>query len=263
MLAYPTLEKLLRGWGYTHTRTRGSHHQFTQKGRATVTVPVHSSKVRVDVWRCVLRNIERRQEDEESATTAPLSSPSEPASSSDNNESARPSRPPPVRPPPVVLATEERAAYEALLAATEKRVAEQREQARTDMMAAEARFHELMAWGSSEGVSEARKMLEGIIRQKRFARHRGEGEDVGLLDLELYYAEALEAEALQTEFASGDQFTRLTELFRFIDRMRSKWWREPATVDAQVRFGSLGREGQRGLEQFSRKVWAIKGPSFW
>ncbi|CAD7973784.1 unnamed protein product [Amoebophrya sp. A120] len=68
MLAYTSVEKILTRLGYSHTRTRGSHHQFTHPHRATQPVPVHNHKVRPDVFRLILRNIERVREREEQET---------------------------------------------------------------------------------------------------------------------------------------------------------------------------------------------------
>ncbi|CAD7927183.1 unnamed protein product, partial [Amoebophrya sp. A120] len=62
MIPFTTIEKFLRQEGYEHTRTRGSHHQFTHPKRATQPVPVHNHKVRVNVWLLISRNINREHE---------------------------------------------------------------------------------------------------------------------------------------------------------------------------------------------------------
>ncbi|CAD7927179.1 unnamed protein product [Amoebophrya sp. A120] len=253
MLSFSTIEKILRDKGYEHTRTRGSHHQFTHSERATQPVPVHNHKVRVSVWWLILRNIDR----EDDLRCKPVQGHANDAGACDAGSGGggeiaprtadHAKESPTVAPRPwkpraePVLATDEKAEYERLLTEYERRAAEKKELLVQEMLDVEERHFAFLADNNALGAVE---FLEKVLfEERKFAKFRGRPEKgadhATLMDLELYYTCALEQHAAQLPFGSEDQQKTLSKIFDFLAEMKTIWWTRTQSASLEDRHATL------------------------
>jgi predicted RNA binding protein YcfA (HicA-like mRNA interferase family) len=56
-MRFSEIKQVLEDAGWTHSRTVGSHHQFTKPGMRTLVVPEHGGKVKQATIRQVAKNV--------------------------------------------------------------------------------------------------------------------------------------------------------------------------------------------------------------
>lgn len=265
MLRYPVVEKVLEGWGFQHVRTRGSHHQWRAAGRGCRTIPVHGGKVRVDLWHLVLKSLasefEASRGDQQHAgsageggSTTPLPTTAEKLPAVEKQAERRAWLPPPEE----VLATGEREEYLRACEAAEAARLCKRSAAETELLAVEARVHELlfsavMPSGAGGGVillgeAEERKLreiielLETTLAKKKFRKLGDLANGPSLLDLEMYLADCLERQVATMRVGSAEQEIVLEKLFGLMSRAKTTWWKGEEQKTITEKYDTLLRD---------------------
>jgi len=162
LIRYSTVSKILKGYGYHHIRTRGSHHQWSTKDGVFgfATVPVHDHKVRGDVFRLILKSIQivMQQElpaadddddNDDSSADIDISQASTNASVTDSETAVKKRRVPKITSPDSILATEELAEYNAMMARSEEDRLKQIHQTQSEMIKLEEELQSLITEASS------------------------------------------------------------------------------------------------------------------